>query len=85
MVVITMVNGSKTILMVKDNMFGAMVGDIKDLGKKIKCMVSGFIHGRTAENMKDFIIMIKNKDLANIIGLMEDHLKDNGKMEKDVA
>ena len=46
-------------------------------------MVKVFILGKTAENIKATISMIKNKDQENIIGLMVDVSKEDGLMEKD--
>jgi hypothetical protein len=44
-------------------------------------MVRLFINGKMEENMKVTTLMIKNKELENIIGRMVDVFKENGWME----
>ena len=42
-----------------------------------------YIYGRMVENIKVDIIMIKNMEKVNIIGLMARYLKENGCMARD--
>lgn len=40
------------------------------------------MYGKMVGNIQDIILMIKNKDMENIIGLMEKYTKENGLMAK---
>lgn len=56
-----------------------MVGNMWDSGQIIICMDKECIFGLMAENMKGNIRMIKNMDLAAIIGLMDACMKAGGR------
>jgi hypothetical protein len=47
---------------------------------KVRNMEKVFTLGKMVIDMKDSLHMIKDKDLANIIGMMEDSTKENGKL-----
>ena len=48
-------------------------------------MERAYTHGLMAENMMDFMLMIKNKVLVCILGQMEEHMKDIGLMENSMV
>lgn len=48
-------------------------------------MEQEYIVGQMVDHIMDNILMIKNKELENIYGLMEDIMKVNGKMENNMV
>lgn len=63
---------------------GLMIEFIKVFGKIIKCMGKEFSLGKMEEDTRESMLRIKNMDLENFIGVMEDIIKDNGQMENKV-
>lgn len=51
---------------------------MKELGNRIKCMEVENIVGLMGENMKENILMIKNKVMEHIVGMMEKSMLDIG-------
>lgn len=66
-------------------MFGSMAESTRGHGETIRCTVEEFSFGRTVENTKGSTSTIRNKDMVNSAGLMEDHTKDSGKMGSKMA
>jgi hypothetical protein len=56
-----------------------MADNMKVHGEIIKCMAEVFSFGLMVVNMKDNILMIKKKDMANLVGQMVVAIKVNGK------
>lgn len=79
-VVFMRVPGKITWFKDKDFTNGLIEGPIEDNGKTILCMDKVFMNGVMEGNMKVNISMIKKKVLGNIGGLMEEFMKDFGKM-----
>jgi len=48
------------------------------IGKTANYMVREFTNGQTAENTKENISTIKNKDLVHTLGLMEENMRASG-------
>lgn len=48
-------------------------------------MVQEYIVGQMVDHIMDNILMIKNKEMENIYGLMVDFMKVNGKMENNMV
>ena len=44
-------------------------------------MDMAYLHGLMAENKKEIINTIKKKDMGYLLGMMENNIKDFGKME----
>jgi hypothetical protein len=57
-----------------------MADDMLAIGLIIRCMEKVYTHGLMAENIKDFISMIRNKARVNIPGQMVESIEVNGKM-----
>lgn len=51
---------------------------MKELGNRIKCMEVENIVGLMEENMRENILMIKNKVMEHIVGMMEKSMLDIG-------
>lgn len=51
---------------------------MKELGNRIKCMEVENIVGLMEENMRENILMIKNKVMEHIVGMMEKSILDIG-------
>ena len=47
--------------------------NIKVTGRIIKCMVMEYSHGQMAENTQVNMLMIKNKDMEDLYGLMDEN------------
>ncbi len=58
---------------------------IKALLKTTKCMGKVYTHGLMEENTQVLMRMTKNKDMVAITGQMEDTMKDNGEMGKEMG
>ena len=65
-----------------ENICRLMEDNMKAIGYLIKCMVMGDTHGKTVKAMKDNTIMIKNMGMEYMFGLMEEDMKDIGRMVK---
>lgn len=48
------------------------------IGSRIKCTERVFWSGRMANSMKEISLMIREKDKANLYGLMGDNILENG-------
>ena len=53
--------------------------NIKVSSLKARNMDKEFIHGKMETDMKDSLLMIKEKVWENTTGMMEDFTKENGK------
>jgi hypothetical protein len=62
-----------------------MEGPTKATGLTIKCTAEALTLGKTGENMKESISLIKNMDLVLIHGKMEENILANGKIVKDMV
>lgn len=67
------------------NISGETVGNILEIGKTANYTVRGFTNGQTEGNTMDNISTIKNKDLEHTLGLMEEDMRANGKMENSMV
>ena len=47
-----------------------MENNMRVIGLRIKCMEREFLSGRMANSMKEISLMIREKDKANLYGLM---------------
>jgi hypothetical protein len=77
-------SGIKEKFLAKELINIKMVDNTKDFLFKIKCTEKGFILGQMEENILENIKMTRNKDLEDIIGLMEDFMKANGEKVAEV-
>jgi hypothetical protein len=57
-----------------------MEDNMRETGKIIKWKDRVFLHGQIIEDTKGLMWMIKRKDMVFFIGLMEEFIKENGKM-----
>jgi hypothetical protein len=80
----TLVTSITIIFMEREFTLGVMVVNMKGNGKIIRCMAMVPSPGLMAESMWDSIMMIKNKAMENLSGLMEDHIKETGTMENNM-
>ena len=55
--ILLVLQGDGKIIKLRDTVFinGLMVVDLKEIGKKITCMVKEFIHGQTGDYMRESI------------------------------
>jgi hypothetical protein len=53
---------------------------MKDNGKITKCMAMELYYGKTNENIKEILLMTREKDTEHFIGLMVANIQVNGKM-----
>lgn len=65
-------------------MNGVMVEDMKEVGNKIECMETEFIHGKMVENIKEDIWMIRNMVEVYTSGLMDVNTMECGKTENSM-
>ena len=63
-----------------DILSGQMGSNMKDFGKIIESMVKATLHGKTGDDLKDSISMVKNRDSGSFIGLMGEFIEDSGKV-----
>ena len=64
---------------------GVMAGDMKVSGRTTRCMGKEPLLGPTAESMLESTLMIKSKAMGSLSGLMEDHIRETGIMENNMA
>lgn len=57
-----------------------MVDNMKVHGEITRCMAEEFLCGQMVVSIKGRMLTTKNKGMVNLVGLMADLTKDNGKM-----
>ena len=70
--------------MVKENIIGMIIKDMKVNGKIIKWMVKVNFIGLMGKFILDIIFKMKKVVLGNLDGLTEEFIKDYGKMENNM-
>jgi hypothetical protein len=58
--------------------YGQIIVVMRENGKTIKCTEKEFSHGLMAESMKVITLMIRNKVMVSLHGLMVENMMDNG-------
>jgi hypothetical protein len=76
----TLENFITTTFMVKESTLGQMVANMKENGEVIKCTERAHSLGQMAGSMLVNMLMIKNKVMVNLFGLMADPTKETGSM-----
>jgi len=62
------------------SIFGPMEERLKDIGNKTTCMVKEFTNGQMVGSTKEATWKIESKDMESTPTLMEDAIKETGKM-----
>ena len=62
-----------------------MAKNMKGNGKTTKCMDMGHYCGKIRENIKEILIMIREKDTEHFIGQTVVSIQENGKMASNMA
>lgn len=69
----------------KGNIYGLMVSNMMDSGKKIKCMAMVFLFGRMVKDMKDNLTVIRERVLVSLHGRMGVFTMECGKKASNMA
>ena len=80
MVAFIKATGIKIKFLDMENIFGTMVGRIKDIGLKIICTVKEYINGLTEESTKETTLTTKNMDMVSILILTVPNIKVSSEM-----
>ena len=71
--------------LVWDFIHGQMAKNMKGNGKITKCMDMGLCYGKTKENIKEILLMIRGKVTEHFIGQTVVSIQENGKMASNMA
>jgi hypothetical protein len=69
----------------KEDTTGLTVKPMKVNGREIKCMDMVSWFGRMAKDMREILSMIRGKGMATLLGLMEDSIWENGRLENSMG
>jgi len=81
---IMMENLKQMRLVVEESISGLMENSMMGIGRKIKCMGLDYLYGKMARNMKENLLMIREKGKEHLHGLMAVSILENGKVENNM-